>query len=362
MESINTIKDIVELFMNTEIHTISENLKKIIHQTKMLNDTKNKKHLKQFYKLLVEYFIYKIEHNCLNNYLFKINEPLIDLAIMFQDYTNEFYQKLINEFENLERNEVLNVLVLTIYMTQNLNQTNQLVSNLLTNINKILGSLETNMEEKMEDYEYKVKLIRDVQILLFNIKSYNPFLINQIESVLNIFVESNKKKNETTLILLEAISDLLDVDDLNTDNTYRRIIDLLKHKKFNDDILAHKIIKTYHERALKLTSKKSIQINFLTIKRKPIQELEPEIDGEKRNMTKILEEKLKKTKKQAIRNLKKEARVIDAERQHVLKKIDNKRREELKASNQFIEQTNIEYKKLMTSQPKKRFKLKHNRK
>jgi hypothetical protein len=78
-------------------------------------------------------------------------------------------------------------------------------------------------------------------------------------------------------------------------------------------------------------------------------------------MTKILDEKLKKTKKQAIRNLKKEARVIDSERQHILKRLDNKRKDEMKASNQFIEQSNIDYKKLMTTQTKKRFKLKHNK-
>jgi hypothetical protein len=113
---------------------------------------------------------------------------------------------------------------------------------------------------------------------------------------------------------------------------------------------------------MKCKIKKSIQINFLTIKRKAIQELDPEIEGEKKEMTKILEGKLKKTKKQAIRNLKKEARVIDSERQHVLKRMDHKRKEEIKTSNQFIEQTNIEHKKLMTSQDKKRFKMKHNRK
>ena len=38
-----------------------------------------------------------------------------------------------------------------------------------------------------------------------------------------------------------------------------------------------------------------------------------------------------------------------------------KRKEDLKISNQFLEQQNIEYKKMMTSNPKRRFKFKRNK-
>lgn len=67
---------------------------------------------------------------------------------------------------------------------------------------------------------------------------------------------------------------------------------------------------------------------------------------------------MKKTKREAIRNLKKESRLIDMERQKERSKVDQKRKEEIKLSNQFIEQTNMEYKKLRTSQTKKKDKKK----
>jgi hypothetical protein len=178
---------------------------------------------------------------------------------------------------------------------------------------------------------------------------------------LKIFLASTEKVNNNIRILLDTISDLIEIEDINTDKIFTRIVDMISDKKFENEEIAKNIIKCYFDKCNKLKLKKSIQINFLRIKRKPIQELEPEIDGERRDMTKILEEKLKKTKKQAIRSIKKEARVIDTQRQQVLKKMDSKRKEEMKSSNQFIEQTNVDYKKLMTSQTKKRFKLKHNK-
>ena len=359
MDSINNIDELKTLFNTTDLNTISSNLKKIIQQNKMLNDPKNKKYLKQFFKLFLEYAVFHIENN-LNETLQKFNESLNDLAIMFQTETNQFFQKHVSEFEILERKEKLNLLVLTIYMTNNLNQTNQILSNLITSVNKLLASLE--VDQDTEDLDYKVNIIRMTQILLSNIKAYNPFLVNQIEGTLKAIVDSARHNTNAFKVLLETINDLIEIDDINTDRVYCEIINILSADKLGSDSFVNKIIKSYHDKCIKLKAKKSIQINFLTIKRKPIQELDPEIDGEKRDMTKILEDKLKKTKKQAIRNLKKEARVIDSERQQVLKKMDHKRREEIKASNQFIEQTNIEHKKLMTSQTKKRFKLKHNRK
>jgi hypothetical protein len=357
MESISNIDELKTLFNTTDINTISSNLKKIIQQHKMLNNPKNKKYLKQFFNLLLEYTVFHIKYD-LNETLLKFNESLNDLAIMFQTETNKFFQKQISEFEILEKNEKLNLLVLTLYMTNNLNQTNQILSNLITGINKLLASL---IPEDNDNLDYKVKIIRLAQILLYNIKSFNPFLVNQIEATLKVIVESDRLNTETLKVILETINDLIEIDDINIDRIYCEIINILSADKLENNSLANKIIKLYHDKSINLKARKNIQINFLTIKRKPIQELEPEIDGEKRDMTKILEDKLKKTKKQAIRNLKKEARVIDSERQQVLKKMDHKRKEEIKASNQFIEQTNIEHKKLMTSQTKKRFKLKNRK-
>ena len=79
-------------------------------------------------------------------------------------------------------------------------------------------------------------------------------------------------------------------------------------------------------------------------------------------MERVMKHKIRATEKQAIRKLKKEAKVIDEERQKVIENIDKKRKEDLKITNQFIEQQNIEYKKLMTANEKKRFKFKKNKK
>ena len=113
-------------------------------------------------------------------------------------------------------------------------------------------------------------------------------------------------------------------------------------------------------------------MNFLIIKHKPLASLEPEYDlsflgnsaefvnyeEKKKNMDRIMKHKIRSTEKQAIRKLKKEARVIDIERQKVIENIDRKRKEDIKITNQFIEQQNIEYKKMMTSNEKRRFKFK----
>jgi hypothetical protein len=106
------------------------------------------------------------------------------------------------------------------------------------------------------------------------------------------------------------------------------------------------------------------------LKKKEIQSLDPEIESsflgrsfirteaENQKVNRAIQKKIKSTKRQAIRNLKKEALVIDVQRQKKVKLIDDKRKEDQKLSNQFIEQQNVEYKKMVTSQGKKRFKLK----
>ena len=118
--------------------------------------------------------------------------------------------------------------------------------------------------------------------------------------------------------------------------------------------------------------KKQIPMNYLVIKKKEIPCLEPDYDlsflgdypeyvnHEEKNkkMSYILKHKTRNTEKQAIRKLKKEARVIDIERQKVIDNINKKRKEDIKFVNQYLEQQNIEYKKMMSSNERKRFKFK----
>ena len=114
--------------------------------------------------------------------------------------------------------------------------------------------------------------------------------------------------------------------------------------------------------------KKNVQINFLILKKKSIPSLEPEYDfgwidekTHRERINKAIEGKIKRTKKQAIRNLKKESRVLDQERQKVYKRVQDKRKEDQKFANQFTEQTNLEAKKLATTNAKKRYKLKRGK-
>ena len=113
-------------------------------------------------------------------------------------------------------------------------------------------------------------------------------------------------------------------------------------------------------------------MNYLVIKKKPLQFLQPDYDlsflgdfpeyvnmeENNKKMNYILKHKTRNTEKQAIRKLKKEAKVLDEEREKVIDDINKKRKEDLKFVNQYLEQQNIEYKKMMSSNERKRFKFK----
>lgn len=124
----------------------------------------------------------------------------------------------------------------------------------------------------------------------------------------------------------------------------------------------HEIHSSFDEFSSVNTKKKNVQIMFMLPKLFQIKTLEPLIeDHETKDMNVILEKKLKKSKRQAVRNLKKEGKLINFEKQKERLKKEKNRQEEIKASNRFIEQSTIEYKKLMSSQPKKRVKEKRKK-
>ena len=56
--------------------------------------------------------------------------------------------------------------------------------------------------------------------------------------------------------------------------------------------------------------------------------------------------------------MKKEAKVLDEEKEKVIDEINKKRKEDMKFVNQYLEQQNIEYKKMMSSNERTRFKFK----
>ena len=336
----------------------------------------------------------KLFEICFNN-IEKLEEFIIANLVSFQRMKNS---NVIDEIEYF-----IKFLNLIKVLTQNLNSTNQIMSNCISQINKILDYLISKdkiYEITNENIIPILKLLELNTEITININSYNPRLIPFLDRIINFCInyKENKKEKiekielmypdqknkEIIKFLNQKISKLIISysDNLKNDINYDILFSFLyediknyieqnnKYKIFYD-----KFINTYEETKNKTISKKMFPMNFLIIKPKPIPSLEPDYDlsflgdspefinekEKKIKMEKIMKHKVKSTEKQAIRKLKKEARYIDKERQKVIDNINLKRKEDLKISNQFLEQQNIEYKKMMTSNPKRRFKFKRNK-
>lgn len=313
-----------------------------------------------------------------------------------------------------KENQIINFSLLICYLTHNLNQPNQLFSNYFTLLNIYFINIKADFDENFAKFSKKIFYIGILEILSQNVNSFDPVLFNGIEYVLHLilnFFKNNSlshvtdcdrnstddieplsflndsiglEENIKNKIILSMYSKLTQIilslinynkENLSFDVLFKKIVDDVKEiEKFveqypnlkeNSILIRNKI----EENKFRILQKKNIQLNFMIIKKKPLVSLEPEYDRSflgnladykpnNEKMTRVMKKKIKSTKKQAVRNLKKEAKVIDVARQKRNKVIYEKRKEELKISNQFIEQQKIEDKKLMTSQSKKRFKLK----
>jgi len=322
-------------------------------------------------------------------------------------------------------NQFINFSLLITFLTFKLDQPNQLFSNFITLVNVYLTNLKADLNDNFLNFNKQLFFVGILEILCHNVNSFNPFLFNQIEIILSEISEylknntnplifsdvenleikemrllgflkkydsiyksnanlSINEKNKTitslyfklTKIILSLIQN--QSENLNFEVLFSRIFQFVKeigkHYEKEMEIYGNSLeIKTkFEDFKLRALQKKNIQLNFIIIKRKPLVSLEPEYDRSflgclgdykpnNEKMTKIMKKKIKNTKKQAVRNLKKEAKVIDVARQKKNNTIFAKRKEELKISNQFIEQQKLEDKKLMTSQSKKRFKIKNRR-
>ena len=289
-------------------------------------------------------------------------------------------------------------------MTRNVNLTNQIMSNIINIINKVLNCLLLKSEEYKLEAEYCIQFLYLLELNILIVKginSYNPRIQTYLDRVLHfmfsikpselkinndifdqLYPKYATKNNlyeffhSKTSELLNLYSDFLQ-NDINYDIVFRTIYENVHNfilEKQNKKIgkFYENFLKQYENQKEKSQNKKIFPMNFLIIKPKPLASLEPEYDlsflgnsaefvnyeEKKKNMDRIMKHKIRSTEKQAIRKLKKEARVIDIERQKVIENIDRKRKEDIKITNQFIEQQNIEYKKMMTSKEKRRFKFK----
>jgi hypothetical protein len=257
--------------------------------------------------------------NCYNPDIINISRHLLNFI---KNNELEDKENINNNDKNINKNLLSKSLSLKIGLSEN-----------LTNIESYINN-NTNTEfslliflKKIININYKIMQIYKNEINFNTIFNHNIIYLKEFKNYITNNI-SDKEINENYFYLIKESFDF------------------------------------YELFSKKCLLKKNVQINFLILKKKAIPSLEPEYDFgwidekiHRERINKAIEGKIKRTKKQAIRNLKKESRVLDQERQKVYKKIQNKRKEDQKLANQFTEETNLEAKKLATSNAKKRYKL-----
>jgi hypothetical protein len=350
------------------------------------------------------------------------------IKLHISELETDVFKNFEDFIDNSKKIQILvNYSLLIVSLTNNLNQPNQILTNYILILNYLVDRLLISDDDGKilhKNIFLKFYLVGVLNSLSENTNSYNPNLINQYDNFLNFLKNKFSQKtfipkenyNDNNDNLLHLINSSLNNenifsnfsdenfiiflyskiiknlsqyihsnnDEINIEIIFKNIIlniisineNLLKKQISQNNPLitsGHNIIERYEEIKTKNYKKKSIEINFLKLKKKEIPSLDPEIESsflgrsfirteaENQKVNRAIQKKVKSTKKQAIRNLKKEAMVIDVQRQKKLRLVDDKRKEDQRLSNQFIEQQNIEYKKMVTSQGKKRFKLKGNR-
>ena len=341
-----------------------------------------------------------------NEILKNFHNKLIEISLSFSEKLDEFIISNLVSFQRMKKENFLNEKInfikfinLIRVLTNNLNVTNQVMSNCINQINKLLDILlitENNNNIK-ENIIIIIKIIEMNIEINFNINCYNPKLIMYLNIIINFLIENNEKKieiiqdenkieysynnnynNNNLSFIHSKISNLINVysshliNDINYDIIFKNLYNSIKILNYNNDDY-NNFLNIYEDTLKKIKIKKILPMNFLILKPKCIQTLEPDYDlsflgdefinlNEKnKRMERILKHKLKDTQKQAIRKLKKEAKIIDKERQIVIDKINEKRKEDQKITNQFLEQENIAYKKMMSSNMRKRYKFKKHK-
>ena len=331
-----------------------------------------------------------------------MKDKLVSLCLSYEEVIDEYvvanvvsYQRMKNETLIKEQfDNFVKFLYFISSLTSKLKLTNQIMSNVVSVINRLLDYMITkSIDELIVKFIY---LIQNEIDIIKGINSFNPRIMIYIDRLIAYISKYDEKAkikdiekyfnttnninflNEIFSSMISSLSSLYKNDvnyDILFSNIYNKVTSYLisnqKFKSYYDDF-----IREYENNKTNAKNKKNLPMNFMIIKPKPLASLDPEIDlsflgnsaefvnleEKKKTMERVMKHKIRATEKQAIRKLKKEAKVIDEERQKVIENIDKKRKEDLKITNQFIEQQNIEYKKLMTANEKKRFKFKKNKK
>jgi len=376
-------------------------------------DLNQKKNFAKFLEFICQSKKLNIEKQ--NQILLSMREKLIIFLLNNNEYLDEYIIANLVTYQNIQKEIVSNNNTLQDYIkmmnfmkifTLNINMTSQVMSNCINLLNNVIEefiNLSNDTFEISTNTIFPVLKLVELNIdLSININSYNPRLIIYLSRLLNFGLKNIEDKNNKNIyeknislfypeeskkvikyddFILNKISKLLSnlndnlKNDINYDIIFKDLYsDLNKNFNNNDKIKKYfsDFIEEYNKILQKVNLKKQIPMNYLIIKKKPIPSLEPDYDlsflgdfpeyvnkeEQNKKMNYILKHKTRNTEKQAIRKLKKEARVIDVERQKVIDNINRKRKEDIKFVNQYLEQQNIEYKKMMSSNERRRFKFK----
>ena len=370
-------------------------------------DLNQKKNFSNFLEFICQ--SKKINISEQNAILETLREKLIIYLLNNREYLDEYiianlvmYQNIIKDLINNEKSliDFIKLINFIKVFTLNINMTSQVMSNCLNIINNLIEEYINKSNDLFEINENSIfpilKLIELNLDLSININSYNPRLIIFISRVLNFLIQNknnnnnkinniniyypdakDKKKINYNKFITEKIEEIIEKlsinskNDINYEIIFKEIYEIINANDIFKNNFS-KFILDYKDKSQKNFLKKKIHMNYLVIKKKPIQFLQPDFDlsflgdfpeyvnieEKNKKMNYILKHKTRNTEKQAIRKLKKEAKVLDEEREKVIDDINKKRKEDLKFVNQYLEQQNIEYKKMMSSNERKRFKFK----
>ena len=376
-------KENIENYIDLNQKKNFANFLEFICQSKKINISEQETILTELREKLIIYLLNNREY---------LDEYIIANLVMYQNIQKEIID---NEKSLIDFIKLINFMKI---FTYNINMTSQVMSNCINLLNNIIEEFINKSNDKFEITEkYIFPILKLVELnidLSININSYNPRSVIFISRLL-YFISQNTNsfnKNNNNLIiyypsvntikinyekfifekieemLLKLIENLK--NDINNDIIFKDIYEIITNSNIKNNF--DKFISEYDTIKQKNTLKKKMHMNYLVIKKKPIQSLQPDydlsflgdfpeyinIEEKNKKMNYILKHKTRNTEKQAIRKLKKEAKVLDEEREKVIDDINKKRKEDMKFVNQYLEQQNIEYKKMMSSNERKRFKFK----
>ena len=393
---LNSILDKNELIVTIKINNI-KNIVELVKELSLL-----------FPDILNKYFI------DISKYLSLINNN--QNAINFNNNTLESYNWLIN-LSYFIALLTINLKQSNQILTNILEELNIIIYKLNNCIIEDININKDNSDKTIFSLIYFFFLLNINMNIAYNIQSYNPIIFSvlldctktfykgnfkniieiennnkslEIESpsILNIIdeiiknnytleKEYNYYSNKLELYIINIIKELYNnlSNDINFDILLLSFNELITDKytsidikstnKENEDLKNKylELINLYKLKSQESIKKKSLPIMFLDITKKGIEQLNPDWetfeDKTDDMVVKSMKKKLRNSRRQLTRNLKKQSVVINQERNVKLKNIEFKRKEDLKFTNQFIEQTNIESKKLATENMKKRHKLRN---